>query len=243
MTGMLWAKMPSNWVRENMLFHSFSTPCNVSEDIAALKLYLVICLLSKEVSRPTLGDQNCKLECRATYDIFTSTCSMSRSLVSKGLRKLCSLGMISVEGGSRSKVYIINQCSDKGWCKLPKRRVFYNEESIPAFAEFFNRYQNERDSLKIYIYLLSSRTNSKNYVDLSRGCISRRTGVPVAKIDGSLGFLQSIGLVEKVVEGNFALKSNEPVSQHRIHRYWVSGHKDFSYRSSVNSGLIEYDLT
>lgn len=242
MTTMLWVKMPSEWVSLGLLKKDFSGNNNVGEDIAALKIFLVICLLAKEVSRPTkapplsLPDTRKQfhrnvLECSATYDKFTEMCSLSRSLVSKGLKKLESVNLIEIEGGRRSKKYRVIGSPDRRWCKLPKRSIVHNEETIPMFLEFLNRYQHERNALKIYIYILASRTNSKNYVDLSRGIISEKTGVPVLKVDGALGFLQSIGMMEKVEKMDFLLRSNEALSEDRVHRYWVTGHEALNYKS------------
>ncbi|MGV1721712.1 hypothetical protein ACT4MC_24435 (plasmid) [Vibrio furnissii] len=240
MTVMLWVKMPSDWIRNDVLKESFSGSNKVSEDIAALKLYLVICLLAKEVKRPFphsdflgLGKPMTRtvLECAATYDVFSEMCSLSRSLVCRGLSKLKKTRLIDVEGGRRTKRYIVLGSPERFWCKLPKRALVHNEETIPMFLQFLNRYQYERSALKIYMYILASRTNSKQHVDLSRRVISKKTGVPMLQIDGALGFLQSVGLMAKVEKKSFLLSSDEAVDENRIHRYWVTGHEGLYYRT------------
>lgn len=60
---------------------------------------------------------------------------------------------------------------------------------------FKQLYKHERDVLKLFLYLLAVRTNNQQYVDLSRGIISIRTG---SELDNALGFLTVIGLLKNI---------------------------------------------
>lgn len=248
MTVMLWVKMPTEWISHGLLRSSFSGP-KVGEDIAALKIYLVLCLLSKEVQRPVPSPSYLKitgnvkmtgvLECSATYDQLTEMCSLSRSLVSRGLTKLREMGLINVEGGYRSKKYRLSGSVERRWCKLPKRALVHNEERIPMLSDFFNRYNYERNALKLYFYILASRTNSKRHVDLSRGVISKKTGVSLLDIDGALGFLQSIGFIAKIESRGYLARSQKISEENKLHRYWVTGNEALYYRTFTYSDDLE----
>ncbi|MGN2615427.1 hypothetical protein [Aliivibrio fischeri] len=230
MTLMLWSKMPSKWISEGKLQKHFSSGKEVSNDIAALKLFIILCLLAKQVNRSSgrVIDDVC--EVRATYDQLTEMCSLSRALVSRGLKKLHSIGLIS-SAGVRSKTYTIYGGAYRGWCKLPKRAIVKNEEKVPAMEAFHNRYSHERDALKCFLYLLASRSNSKTYVDLSRGTISKQTGIPLDAIDGAIGFLHSISLISKVEDKGYLVRSIQREQSERLHRYWVVGSSSLNYKT------------
>ncbi|MEZ8611411.1 hypothetical protein [Vibrio sp. 10N.239.311.D11] len=238
MTLMLWSKMPSRWISEGKLQKHFCSGREVSNDIAALKLFIVLCLLAKQVNRSGVVGDVC--EAKVTYDQLTEMCSLSRALVSRGLKKLHAVGLVS-STGVRSKTYTIGGGAYRGWCKLPKRAIVKNEEKIPAMEAFHNRYSHERDALKCFLYLLSSRSNSKTYIDLSRGTISKQTGIPVDEIDGAIGFLYSVSLISKVEDKGYLARSTQRDQSERLHRYWVVGSSSLNYKTySVESEDSEF---
>ncbi|MFH0257920.1 hypothetical protein ACGRL8_13050 [Vibrio rumoiensis] len=235
MTLMLWAKMPTKWISEGALKNSFSGGRCVSDDIAALKLFIVLCLNSKQVNRTSTSSVDDVLEVRLTYDQLTEMCFLSRSLVSRGLKKLHKFEILS-STGVRTKTYTFNQSIYRGWCKLPKRALVKNEEYIPSMKGFINRYAHERDALKCFLYILASRSNSKSYVDLSRGIIAKKTGVKLDAIDGAIGFLQSVSLISKVEDRGYLVNSLGHNIADRLHRYWVIGSSSLNYKTySVES--------
>lgn len=235
MTLMLWSKMPSKWISDGRMREHFSKGNQVSDDIAALKVFIVLCFFAKQVNRSGGGSVNDVFEASATYDQLTEMCSLSRALVSRGLKKLERVGLLK-SSGVRSKTYTFDGGAYRGWCKLPKRAVVKNEEQIPAMAAFQNRYSHERNALKLFLYLLASRSNSKRYVDLCRGTIAKQTGIPLDEIDGALGFLRSISLVSKVEDKGFLANSIRRERDERLHRYWVVGSESLNYKTySVES--------
>ncbi|MBS9949067.1 hypothetical protein J4H64_21980 [Vibrio alginolyticus] len=235
MTLMLWSKMPSEWISNGVLKDSFSGGRSVSDDIAALKLFIVLCLLAKQVNRSSGKSVDDVLEIKATYDELTEMCSLSRSMVSRGLKKLHTTGLLT-SSGVRTKTYTFTQGIYRGWCKLPKRALVKNEEEILALKAFHNRYSHERDALKCFLYILTSRSNSKTYVDLSRGAIAKKTGVSLENIDGAIGFLQSISLISKVEDKGFLVNRRNLDLSERLHRYWTIGSSSLNYKTySVES--------
>lgn len=242
MTILLWSKMPSKWIAENGLREFFSSKNKVSDDIAALKIFIVLCFLSKEVNRSSGGKSSNILEAKITYDQFTEMCSLSRALVSRGLKKLRASHLIEVSG-VRTKTYTLTGSAYSGWCKLPKRALVKNDEKMPVMSAFFNRYTNERNALKLFLYIISCRSNSKRYVDLSRGVISAKTGIELDDIDAALGILRSTSLISNVEDKGYKarISQNKWVSNYndngdRLHRYWVIGNESLNYKTySVES--------
>lgn len=242
MTVLLWSKMPSQWITNNELCEHFSDNNKVSDDIAALKIFITLCFFSKEVLHSNGHGVSRKFEAKITYDQIIEMCSLSRSLVSRGIKKLKSINLIEVSG-VRSKTYILRGSPSSGWCKLPKRALVKNDEKMPALSGLFNRYPHERNALKLFLYIVSCRSNSKRYVDLSRGIISKRTGIKIDEIDAALGLLCSINLISLVEDMGYCarLKHGKFVSDYnnnedRLHRYWVIGHESLNYKTyPVNS--------
>lgn len=243
MTMMLWSKMPSKWISEGKMREHFTSGNQISDDIAALKIFIVLCFFAKQVNRSNNSSINDVFEAKATYDQLTEMCSLSRALVCRGLKKLDKAGVLK-STGVRSKIYTFEGGAFQGWCKLPKRAIVKNEERIPAMAAFHNRYSHERNALKLFLYILTSRSNSKRYVDLSRGTIAKQTGIPLDEIDGALGFLRSISLVSKVEDRGFLASAIRREHEYRLHRYWVAGSESLNYKTysveSDDSVLVRY---
>jgi hypothetical protein len=107
---------------------------------------------------------------------------------------------------------------------LPKHELIKKDFQISAFCAFTQRYRHERDALKVFLYLLSIRSNSKRYVDVSRGVISKKTGVEFSNLDGALGFLRSVGLLNNIKsKGYLARSTYKNLEADKLHRYWVVG--------------------
>ncbi|MCW3171415.1 helix-turn-helix domain-containing protein [Shewanella subflava] len=208
----------------------------VSGEIAALKIYICICLYSdrKMITIP-LTEYNHKLGLRPmrerefigshlTYDQLSDYCSLSRVLVSRGIQKLISSGLIKKEGSRKKIIYEINNLKSAGWCKLPCRGLVGTDGVIFSFKGLKNRYQSERDALKIFLYLLSIRSNSESKVTVSRGKISIATGISVYEIDSSIGVLRAVELLEDVKSLGFLMSSsNRQQESDRYASYLVKG--------------------
>lgn len=255
---MLWVKMPSRWITSGMLRDNFSSNSNTSTDIAALKLYMYLCMFSRPVIRrktPLLAmlqpdkpywhqkDEITLSEANITYDELTIGCGLSRLLVSRGMKKLIDLKLVSKEGTTRKINYVIQGSLDTGWCKLPKRQLVKIEHQISSFHAIKNRYQHERDAIKVFMYLLTIRTNRFQHVDVSRGKISISTGVDLYHIEESLAFLQGIGLLEQVKSKGYIKNAPDQVDKFRLHRYFVigSGALNLPKKPTVEENIeIEY---
>lgn len=243
MVDLIWVKMPSSWVSRGILKENFSSKRTISTDIAALKIFMYLCLYSQPIKRkkPNLMywlPKNLQspttvivtqAEAALTYDDLCSGCALSRKLVSQGLKKLVSQELIVKEGTKRKIKYIIQGSLDSGWAKLPKRELIKINNEVGAFQAIKNRYEYERNSLKLFIYLLTVRNNRLNYTEVSRGKINKSTNIDLYHIDDCLGYLQGIGLIEKVEDLGYTVEPHNFSEKFKLHRYYVVG----------SSGLIK----
>ncbi|WP_394213390.1 hypothetical protein, partial [Enterovibrio calviensis] len=118
MSDLHWVKMPSTWIRNGLLKDNFSSGSNIAEDIAALKIFVVLCHQATSV-----GEYGAVwLQASETYDSLERWCSLSRASVSKGLKKLI-LENIIESSGSKKKTYRFKGNAFSGWAKLPKRAL------------------------------------------------------------------------------------------------------------------------
>lgn len=244
MVDLIWVKMPSTWVSAGALRLNFSSKRDVSIDIAALKIFLYLCLFSQPIKRkkPVLvfewlpekiRKNNTKIitqaEVSITYDAISAGCSLSRKMVSEGLKKLISQRLIIKEGTTRKIRYVIQGSLDSGWAKLPKRGLIKQNQEVEPFQSIKNRYSYERDAIKLFIYLLTVRTNRYHHIDVSRGKISHATGIELLKIDECLGYLSGLGLIERVEAQGYTTRGAYSTEENKLDRYYVIG----------SSGLVQ----
>ncbi|WP_275183444.1 hypothetical protein [Citrobacter freundii] len=202
----LWKPMPYFVLRDlNQL--SEMKRNNISQGIAAIKLFIVICLKSE-------NDENSNISAGLTYDEFTKLCSLSRKLVNEGLRYLERIKVIQVVG-VRKKRYVLNNCKriDKEnkltyfdttngfWCKLPYRGLVDENGRITAFESMTNRSLIELNSLKLFLYLLMIRSRNELHSSVTLKTLRKRFSMTYQEIATAIGFLQSLGLLEKVSIG------------------------------------------
>ena len=203
----LWKPMPYYVMRDCNVLKNIKKN-KVSTGVASLKIFILLCLKSE------VDDQG-GYSASITYDQFTQLCSLSRRLISEGLRYLESTGVIETLG-ERKKRYILLNCKlyDKKrvpapfhtsyghWCKLPYKGLVDENGRITAFESMSNRNILELNSLKIFIYLLMIRSGGKVYSAVTLKTIKDKLRLSYQEIIFSIAFLNSVGLVEKVSVGS-----------------------------------------
>lgn len=244
MSSLLWVKMPSHWINEGSLNRDFSSN-TISEDIAALKIYVCLCLFADVIQRKNVPQKTKDIfalhppesikeqfEANLTYDQISESTSLSRLMVSNGLKKLVKTNLIEKKGTTRKITYVIKGLTNRAWCKLPKKELIKKDNVISVFSPFKQRYKHERDALKLFLYLLAVRTNSKQHVDLSRGKISIKTGIPTSELNSALSFLTGVGLLKNIKSLGYVArpKSNTLSENDKLHRYWVTGCESLNLR-------------
>ncbi|WP_227505489.1 hypothetical protein [Klebsiella aerogenes] len=185
----------------------------VSTGVAALKIFIFICLKSNVSDDGTY----CAL---ITYDQFSQYCSLSRKLISEGLRYLENIKLIEVDG-ERKKRYILCNCirEDKKrmlsrfqssyghWCKLPYKGLFDEKGRITAFESMSNRNVVELNALKIFVYILMVRTGGKAYSAVTLKTIKARLSLSYQEIMVAIAYLHSIGLLERSDVGSNSISN------------------------------------
>tara|TARA_Y100000310_G_scaffold245446_1_gene250422 strand:+ start:812 stop:1540 length:729 start_codon:yes stop_codon:yes gene_type:complete len=242
MPELFWVKMPSEAFRKNNVFSQcMSSGKNISSDIAALKIFVYACLFSErtEVSfltKEDLGFTGASLF--FTYDDIESRCKLSRALISRGIQRLVSLGIILRKGGPRKFEYIVPFDTRDGWCKLPKMAILNKRKEIIPFLSMINRTQGERDALKIFLYLLSIRENNKDFSFVSASTIAKRTGVPVDHIKNVFLTMSMLGLL---VDHEFVsyVKTTKKIPENEIYKLKLIGHDNF-VKSKGNFNDTQY---
>lgn len=179
----------------------------VSQGIAALKIFMLITLKSEV-------DENGILSAGITYDQFSQHCSLSRKLISEGLRYLEDEGVIRVKGEKKKRYILINckriddsmttsdfKASNGHWCKLPYKGLVDENNRITAFESMTNRSIHELNALRIFLYLLMVRSREHLYSSVTIRTIYRRLSISYQEVMIAIGYMQSLGLIVKVNAG------------------------------------------
>ena len=198
-----WKPMPYYALREKEVLKLFKRN-NLSSSIAAIKIYILICLTSNL-------DENGNYCTSLTYDQLTKYASLSRKLVSNGLKKLYELELLNFEGDKKKKYYLMGvkrtgkvfsetrfKSSQGYWAKLPFAGFVDGSGRITAFESMSNRSPVELNSLKLFIYLLSIRSKDQVSISVTLSKIRSTLDISFQDIMIAIGFMQSIGMLYKV---------------------------------------------
>ncbi len=207
--------MPSFWIRgEGYPLRELRwNGSEKSDQIAALMIYIALvhhANTESTVKMPDLGT------CDLTYTEIANITNLSRAKVSGGLKILLQMGLIHKVSKGRNNIYqITNYGSVGGWAKLPFRGLYAKDFSrILAFDHFKLRTKNELNALKIYLVIISFRTNSTNYAQLSYDKISEYTGILRNDIRSAISLLVNINLVQVDI-GNSEINKFSTVNLYR----------------------------
>jgi len=190
---LFWKKMPSLWIGNKIAeFNKLDT----AKAIAALKIYLTLCLFCKE------SDSGCRTV-ELTFSNLCDKASLSRSLVNEGLKVLYQKELIqNVSTTARKKIYTVDVLEDHndGWCKLPFKGVVGEDGKISAFQSMHNRYPFELVALQTYMYLLYARDNNSASTLARKKTICEKLKCKLPELNKAITYLIHIGLLDKVVK-------------------------------------------
>lgn len=234
----LWKPMPYYMMRDCNALNNIKKN-KISTGVAALKIFILVCLKSEV-------DEQGGYSAAITYDQFNQFCSLSRRLISEGLRYLESVGVIKAIG-DRKKRYILLNCKLEGnelssapfhtsngrWCKLPFKGLVDENSRITAFESMSNRSLVELNSLKIYLYLLMVRSRGKAYSTVTLKTIKSKLSITYQEIMIAIAFLNSVGMLEKVNVGSNSIGHYEerfPI------KFLVSGWESLEWKPHYISG-------
>lgn len=165
MTWGNWAKMPCTW-QTDANFHEklrYSASSNLlvnrsppGEAIAALKLYVALCLKANFKTGNYLPDTGCV---QRSISQLCELVGLSRPMVIKGLRKLRDWQIVEVKGGRPAIYHITDYETAKYWTKLPRAHLFNDdkEKCIKRLSAMSNRSKTTLHSLQMYLYLAAIR--------------------------------------------------------------------------------------
>ena len=180
-----WVKLPTAWIEARGLrAFRWGRRGSGSAGIAGL---MVLTVLGHR-AEPDSG------EVRATYNDIVTATGLSRTSVSAGLRVLESENVVARVPEKRSTYQLVGYDPDRGWGKLPARKLYRGDE-ILAFRDFHLRRIAELDALKAYFVFIARRDATRNLVLLSYDKITDYTGIPRIRIKSALSMLLAHGLV------------------------------------------------
>lgn len=153
-----------------------------------------------------------------TYVDLGEATGLSRALISAGLRRLQTLGLIAPEGSHQKRRYKITWLAEHRFFKLPCQAIT-NGNAIVPFKNFTMRSKHELQAMKLYLYFASIRSNYLPYSMASYETIFDRTRIPERDIRRAISVLIGAGLLEGVDREHSQTRGvNEP------NKYYLKGY-------------------
>ena len=185
-----WVRIPTEWIRSMGLHQLRWEAGKGSANTAALMVLLVIA----HRTDVTTG------EAEATYDTIQRSTSLSRPVISRGLRVLEGLSLVNKLPEDKRSVYrlanYVPQGTEwNGWAMLPAKRLYNARGNIVAFEDFKLRSRVELDALKLLMLFVAFRDRYTNLANISYDKITEYTGIERGRIKSGLGFLATHSLV------------------------------------------------
>jgi len=153
-----------------------------------------------------------------TYVDLGEATGLSRALISAGLQRLQTLGLIAPEGSHQKRRYKITWPAEHRFFKLPCQAITNGNVIVP-FKNFTMRSKHELHAMKLYLYFASIRTNHLPYSMASYETIFERTRIPERDIRRAISVLIGVGLLEGVDREHSQTRGvNEP------NKYYLKGY-------------------
>jgi hypothetical protein len=228
-----WRKMPVSWQKDPESQQRIrAAPQGAA--IAALKIYLAICLKAEfhETDRLPAGSAQLSL---------TSLCELldlSRPMVVDGLKLLVEWNIVARIGGRPTILQIIGFDEPPYWVKLPKRPLYggKSEDAIEALMQLPNRKRSSLHALQLYLYLASIRDKHSNMAKLSYDQGAATLGISRNHFSSAVSLLAAVGLVTV----RTALEIKQQTGQNfSSNQYWLRGSSRDPYRSSPAEASFE----
>jgi hypothetical protein len=211
-----WAKMPVSWQKDPE-FQKRIRAARQGDAIAALKLYIAICLKAEfyETDRRPAGSAQLSL---------TSLCELldlSRPMVVAGLKLLVEWNIIVRTGGRPSILQIVGFDEPEYWAKLQKRPLYGSkkEDSVQALIQLPNRRRSTLHALQLYLYLASIRDKYTNMAKLGYDLGAKTLGISRNQFTSALSLLA----VDLVTVRTAAEIKHETGQRFPSNQYWLRG--------------------
>jgi DNA-binding transcriptional ArsR family regulator len=180
-----WVRLPTRWILDEGLRQYRWGANQGSNAIAALMLLAVI-------AHHADGDTGVAF---LTYDQLTHCTGLSRAKVAGGLTVLAKQELIERQEPGRSGYKLANYAKERGWGKLPARRLYSRDGEIPFFHELKLRSRTELDALKLFFLFVERRSEKTNLAHISYDKITEYSGLDRSAIRRGLSLLAANGIV------------------------------------------------
>jgi DNA-binding transcriptional ArsR family regulator len=196
-----WAAFPTWWVRSGMLKNLNAAADTTGAHVAALKVYLAIAIsadffdLSAEVSVTRL-------------ELLTD---LSRPMVTRAIKLLEEMGVLSVDRSGYRNVYRLLQAEDqKHWMRIPVSVARLRLKELP------NGTAVGLAALKLYLVLLTVRPRGSHQTPISHRKLQKYTGVRPNMISRGLSLLAIHGLMRYASEAAYKDAAGHPVNTYYL---------------------------
>jgi len=187
-----------------------------SAKTAALMIYIALIFVSAETVHESLREQ----ETIATLDDLELLTGISRPKLIEGLDLLTMLGVVTVEGTPRKRLFKIEWIEKVRWYKVPCR-VHIDNGVIKPFADFSLRKRMELDALKLFLYLANVRSSLNSYAMANYDTIHDKAHVSRPQIRRALVFMTLVRLI-----GNVHRENDGGASHYGPNQYFLEGYRD-----------------
>ena len=180
-----WVRLPTRWISDGRSKEFRWVAGEGSNAVAALMLLAVI-------AHHADGDTGATF---LTYDRLTHCTGLSRAKVARGLAVLDSKELIERQESGRSSYKLASYSKERGWGKLPARRLYNANGEITFFHELKLRSRTELDALKLYYHFVERRSESSNLAHIGYDKITDYTGLGRTSIRRGISLLAANGMV------------------------------------------------
>ncbi|WP_149137280.1 helix-turn-helix domain-containing protein [Cupriavidus campinensis] len=212
-----WHRLPTVPVLEALPQMTWSRASGVppAAETAALMLFIALNFM---VLTSTDGQDQFHAVAEGTYVDLGEATGLSRALISAGLQRLQTLGLITPEGSHQKRRYKITWPIEHRFFKLPCQAITNGNVIVP-FKSFTMRSKHELHALKLYLYFASIRGSYLPYSMASYETIFARTRIPERDIRRAISVLIGTGLLEGVDREHSRMRGvNEP------NKYYLKGY-------------------
>lgn len=221
-----WRKMPVSWQKDPE-FQQRIRAAPQGAAIAALKIYLAICLKAEFNETDRLPAGSAQLSLTALCELL----DLSRPMVVDGLKLLVEWKIVARIGGRPTILKIIGFDEPPYWVKLPKRPLYgsKSEDAIEALVQLPNRKRSTLHALQLYLYLASIRDKHTNMANLSYDQGAATLGISRNHFSLAVSLVTAAGLVTVRTALEIKQQTGRNFSSNQ---YWLRGSSQDPYRAS-----------
>lgn len=186
-----WVKMPTNWIRYERGLDRF-TVGELGVSVSALKIY--IALAAAQHVQP--ASESYASTVRMSYTEIAEATGVARAMIGPSLSMLAGLIQITRGEGRQTNEYVLNGFEGRGgWAKLPAEYIGARN-TLPDFS---SRLKSDLGALKLYLLLLSFRTNTTGLARLSYDKATDYLRISRSDVSAGKSRLIDSGLIRAII--------------------------------------------